>query len=450
MHEAGSPTDRTDAAPRRSRGRVGRTRRLSRATVLTAVVALVASGCLYYPSAERNAAVQPQPRPWWCTSNVGSDLSLTDCTSLSAQLDVALDAADSHWHASQAIADGATAGPYVTGTGSAFAVSPPASSFNPATPDTYLYAGTDPTSQLAGLEWNVIGASPPAGFAGDNDQWTETSTDVWTLNVWIVRGFENEPDVFASTQPCLAAGGAIFDTTAACYTSTHTHPLQVLVTNDDGYAAPGIDAAVQALLTVPGVDVTVVAPATDQSGTGGKTTPGGVTAFSATTASGYPATAVNGYPSDSVLYALHVLHLNPDLVVSGINNGQNIGPFVAASGTVGAARTGASNAIPALAASVGAGSPDDFPSAATAVLTWVNEFRLGQAGPPYQVVANLNVPTCTSGSIRGWVDVPVATSLHGRPFTSNCASTVSPSTFVDDVDGFDNGYITLSDAGLGS
>jgi hypothetical protein len=65
-------------------------------------------------------------------------------------------------------------------------------------------------------------------------------------------------------------------------------------------------------------------------------------------------------------------------------------------------------------------------------------------------VANLNVPTCTSGAIRGWVDLPVASAFNGRPISSNCSSTVDPSTFVDDVDGFGNGYITLSDAGLSS
>ena len=51
-------------------------------------VALLASGCLFLPSVYRNAAVQPQDRPWWCTSDVGSDLSLADCQTLSAQLDV--------------------------------------------------------------------------------------------------------------------------------------------------------------------------------------------------------------------------------------------------------------------------------------------------------------------------------------------------------------------------
>jgi len=84
----------------------------------------------------------------------------------------------------------------------------------------------------------------------------------------------------------------------------HTQPLEILVVNDDGYSAAGIDAVVEGLRTLPGVHIDVVAPATNQSGSGDKTTPGGVTAFAAQTQSGYPATAVNGYPADSVLYAL--------------------------------------------------------------------------------------------------------------------------------------------------
>jgi 5'-nucleotidase len=413
---------------------------------LAAIVTVVSSGCLYYPYAVRNGAAQPQPRPWWCTSDVGSDLSTSDCNTLSAQLDLSLNAAYAHWHASDAIAAGATGGAYAAGTGSPFAVSPPTSGFNPAVPDTYLYDGTDPSSQLVGLEWNVSGASAPDGFTGGNDVWTDDGDGVWTLHVWIVRPFEDEADVFAAGHPCLTGGGAVYDTTATCYTDTHTRPLEVLVTNDDGYNAPGIDAAVQALRTVPGVDVTVVAPATNQSGSGNKTTPGGVTAFAGLTASGYPATAVNGYPADSVNYALNVMHLNPDLVISGINNGQNLAVAVPLSGTIGAARLGARNGIPALAASQGLGAPPDFPSGAAAVLAWLNDFRLGRAGPPFQTVGNLNIPTCTTGSIRGTVVLPASTALNGRPYNpSDCTSTVT--SFTDDLDGFLDGYITLSDVG---
>ena len=128
-----------------------------------------------------------------------------------------------------------------------------------------------------------------------------------------------------------------------------------------------------------------------------------------------PRQAVNGFPADSVLYALNTMHLNPDLLVSGINDGQNIGPFIPLSGTVGAARVGGRDSIPAVAVSQGFGSPPDFPSGVTALLDWLDEFLLGRAGPPlFQSVVNINVPTCVTGSIRGTVEVPAATSANGR------------------------------------
>jgi hypothetical protein len=96
--------------------------------------------------------------------------------------------------------------------------------------------------------------------------------------------------------------------------------LRVLVTDDDGVRAPGIDVLVEALRTLPDVELTVVAPADDQSGTGDTTTVdlSTVTTERARTASGRPAIAVNGYPADAVLWALGGgIGERPDVVVSG-------------------------------------------------------------------------------------------------------------------------------------
>ena len=150
--------------------------------------------------------------------------------------------------------------------------------------------------------------------------------------------------------------------------STGSHVLQVLVTNDDGVGAPGINAVVEALRALPGTKVTVVAPAANQSGTGNKTTNGALTATTATTASGYPAKAVAGYPVDTVIWAVDQKGISgrPALVVSGVNDGENVGPLTSISGTVGAARAAAARGIPALAASQGVDDnlPPDFQAGA--------------------------------------------------------------------------------------
>jgi 5'-nucleotidase len=229
-------------------------------------------------------------------------------------------------------------------------------------------------------------------------------------------------------------------------------PIRVLVSNDDGVAAPGIDALVQALVAEPATQVTVVAPATNQSGTGGKTSPGPLTATMTTTASGYPATSVEGYPSDAVVYALaSVLKSPPDLVVSGANAGQNLGPFLDVSGTVGVARAAAQQGIPALAVSAGFGNPIDFSGAVAAAISWLHDHRdaLVTAHEQPTSVANLNVPTCASGAVRGQVSV-VADPAGPRDVAvapADCTSTAPAA--ATDVPAFHDGFATLSDVPLG-
>src|SRR4051794_1622826 len=154
--------------------------------------------------------------------------------------------------------------------------------------------------------------------------------------------------------------GSAATTTA---TTVAAGPLQILVTNDDGYGAKGIDAVVQALQALPDTEVTVVAPLANQSGVGGKTTPGPLTATDVQTLSGHPAKAVDGTPADAIIWAIdqHGIDFTPDLVVSGLNFGQNVGSAVDISGTVGAARAAAARGIPALAASQSLPDPAAFP-----------------------------------------------------------------------------------------
>ena len=316
--------------------------------------------------------------------------------------------------------------------------------FDAGHPDVLLYDGSGPTAQVVGIEYTVgngvVGTPAPEGFAGPNDVWTDVGSGHWRLRVWILRPFQNQTNVFADSHPCLGAGGAIYDETAPCYTATHPNPLEVLVSNDDGYDAPGIDTIVEALRNVGSVNVTVSAPATNQSGAGSKFTDGPVMATDQHTASGYPAWSVAGYPVDAVRYALRTRHVNPDLVVSGTNNGQNIGLAIPLSGTIGAAREGAQNFIPALAISQGVGSPADFPASVPPLLSWLHDFLMGRTGrPALEPVTSINVPTCTAGSIRGTVAVPPSTSFS---LSSDCTSTVTSP--ANDVDAFANGFVSVS------
>jgi 5'-nucleotidase len=224
--------------------------------------------------------------------------------------------------------------------------------------------------------------------------------------------------------------------------------LRVLVTNDDGVGAPGIDVLMEALRKVPSVALTVVAPAENQSGASDHVSPdpSSLTTTKTTTASGYRAIAVSGYPADSVVWALDGgMKQRPDVVLSGINSGENLGSLTPLSGTLGAARTAGRSGVPALAVSQGNGDPPDFGTSADLAIDWVRQHRkalLARRGkPPTALVPvdTINVPTCTSGDVRGLVRVPIATTV---PAPSDCTSTLGdPKT---DVEGFANGFATLT------
>lgn len=220
--------------------------------------------------------------------------------------------------------------------------------------------------------------------------------------------------------------------------------LRILVTNDDGVAAPGIDALVEGLRDLDRVKVTVVAPADDKTGTGDQTTPGELASSKTETASGYPAIAVAGFPADTVNFALDGgIPKIPHVVVSGVNAGQNLGPVFTASGTVGAARTAVRRGIPGVAVSAGLGDPPDFAAGAEEAVKWVKEHRkaLVKDVDPTDVV-NINVPTCTTGEIRGLVEVPAAATGDALAAV-DCTSTLEDPP--DDLVAFTNGFATLSE-----
>src|ERR1700756_5162501 len=136
---------------------------------------------------------------------------------------------------------------------------------------------------------------------------------------------------------------------------------RILLTNDDGYDAPGLKALAEALEDF--ATVSIVAPNGEKSGAAQSLT---LRQPIVCHAKGGRHWAVDGTPADSVIVALHrLLPEKPDLVISGINHGANMGENVYYSGTVGAAREAALHHIPSVAMSLCAGKTNhNFSNAA--------------------------------------------------------------------------------------
>ncbi len=121
--------------------------------------------------------------------------------------------------------------------------------------------------------------------------------------------------------------------------------MKILISNDDGYLAPGINALAEQLATI--AEIVVVAPDSNRSGSSNSLT---LDRPLRVQRAGNGFYSINGTPSDCVHIALTgLLEQRPDLVVSGINQGQNMGDDTLYSGTVAAATEGFLFGIPALA-----------------------------------------------------------------------------------------------------
>lgn len=271
----------------------------------------------------------------------------------------------------------------------------------------------------------------------------------------------NRPSIVLFTSLCLSLTLLV-----ACSSDSDdapAGPLRILVTNDDGVAAPGIDAVVQALLLDPdNNEIIVSAPAENRSGSADNTIEtlpscGTGAATQSSTMSGYDENvwAVDGCPADSVLYALDNLYPDqpPHVVLSGINEGQNVG-FVSGgalsqvSGTVGAAKTAACSGVPALASSQGEGEDIDYASGVVEVLRWLEENRAGLLAGSVSLenITSINIPTCDTGTIRGRVDVPLGTVIPDYISTlvdpQDCESTLENPQ--DDLEAFFNGFVSIT------
>ncbi len=172
--------------------------------------------------------------------------------------------------------------------------------------------------------------------------------------------------------------------------------MRVLLTNDDGITATGLNAMRRALLELPDVDLEVIAPDSNRSATGRAVTlHDPIWVEEVEFGDGTAGFATDGTPVDCVRFAsLGLIEEPPELIVSGINHGANLGDDITYSGTVAAALEGIILGIPALAVSLAGGR--DFEPLAKFVARLVEE--LDDVPMPAGTLLNLNGP---GGEVRG-------------------------------------------------
>jgi 5'-nucleotidase len=172
--------------------------------------------------------------------------------------------------------------------------------------------------------------------------------------------------------------------------------MKILVSNDDGYSAAGIEALAGVL--APHADITVVAPEVNHSGASNSLTLNRPLTVRRASNGFY---VVNGTPSDCVHIALTgLLDFKPDLVVSGINNGANMGDDTIYSGTVAAAMEGHLFGIPSIAFSLVDRGWPQLDAVAQRCGELVQRFMAKRL--PAHVLLNVNLPALLGDQMRGF------------------------------------------------
>lgn len=192
--------------------------------------------------------------------------------------------------------------------------------------------------------------------------------------------------------------------------------MRILLSNDDGYFAPGLSALADALGDLG--DVVVVAPEQNRSGASNSLTLDRPL-FLKKAANGFH--FVNGTPTDCVHLAVTgMLDSLPDIIVSGINNGANMGDDTIYSGTVAAATEGYLLGIPSIAISLTSFEGRNFVSAGLVARQLVERFILQPMKDP--VLLNVNVPDIPYSELKGME----VTRLGRRHKAEPVVKTVSP------------------------
>jgi 5'-nucleotidase len=202
----------------------------------------------------------------------------------------------------------------------------------------------------------------------------------------------------------------------------------ILLTNDDGVSSVGLWAAYEALLPI--ADVTVVAPATQQSAVGRSISIFEPLRATQVVMNGEKAWAVAGKPTDAVIIGLFSLNLNPALVVSGINIGENLSTeSIMTSGTVGAALEASNQGAKGIAFSLQVEDQGDkfddpryhstsFDAAKKVVRDVVGRMLNDGFGPDVDVI-NVNIPSVVKGGYE-------VTRLAGKLFHTGVEKRLDP------------------------
>ena len=192
--------------------------------------------------------------------------------------------------------------------------------------------------------------------------------------------------------------------------------MKILLSNDDGYFSPGIECLARFLSEV--AEITVVAPERDRSGASNSLTLDRPLSFRRSANGFY---YVNGTPTDCVHLAVTgVLEELPDMVVSGINQGANMGDDTLYSGTVAAATEGFLLGVPSIAVSLCSKEGRHYETAGRVALEMVQMLREKNVAKP--LLLNVNVPDVPYEELRG----KVATRLGKRHKAEAVVSLVSP------------------------
>ena len=233
-------------------------------------------------------------------------------------------------------------------------------------------------------------------------------------------------------------------------------PLAILITNDDGIEAPGIVALAEALR--PLGTVTVAAPDRSRSGASHGVTSDRPIAVREAERDGIRWFAIDALPATCVRLAVEkLLPAKPDIVISGINSGENLGTVTFYSATVGAAREAALLGLPAMAVNLAARGGMGYGTAAAVTAEIIR--TLGRGGIARGTFLNVNVPPLPRERLRGLRVVrqdtraPIdffeeITSPDGRTFYKPGWKHLEPAGENTDIWAVRNGYVAVSVFGI--